>query len=159
MLALPSRPPGPRAALLPALKPRPALYPHAGGLSLARKPREERRAAARSPPFAPELPLLPAPILSSSIEPSALGRTLRAGPGFPVGSRPWVPDPGARVVGCDLTVRLSSRGGCLCLCALGICCDGLKMLTLVCTCRFGFVLIASKNLSRLRSRSNGNLAK
>lgn len=148
-LALASRPPGPRTALLPAVKTRPALNLHPGGLPLARKPREEKRAAARSPPFAPELPLLPAPILSGSMANSAPGRTLRAGPGFPVGSGPWVSHRRARVVGCDLAVRLSSRGGGLCLCALGICLGGLQMLTLVCTCRFCFVLLCFNLLEKL----------
>lgn len=53
------------------------------------------------------------------------------------------------MVGYDLAVRLSSRGGGLCLCALGICSGGLKMLTLVCTCRFCFVLFCFNRLEKL----------
>lgn len=113
---------------LPASKSHLALCDHAGGLPRARKPRERnepqlggRRLYPSFRSFSPPSPLFPlktrprggpcAPVLAP---PGARG------PGFPTG-------PG--VVGCDPALRLTNRGGCLCLCASGTCRDGLKMLT------------------------------
>lgn len=110
----------------------------------------EKRTAARSPPFVPELPRLPAPILSGSIENSAPGRTLRAGPGFAVGSGPWAPGRGSRGRKRCCPAGVQPRGASLPLCIRSWSRWPEDANFLVCTCRFCLVLIALKHFPGLR---------
>lgn len=82
-LALLGGSPGPRTALHTPLKEPACPMPVRVDFPSPETPGEER-AAAPAPRRVPSLPLLPAPILSGSIENSAPGRTLHAGPGCPV---------------------------------------------------------------------------